>query len=256
MTDLRLFAEVDSTNDALRRLADDGAPEGTVVIAETQSLGRGRQGRRWHSPPGVGLYISVLVRDVGPLDRATRWTLGAAVAVCEACNEVASIAATIKWPNDVQVRGRKLAGILAELRGAERPELVVGCGINALHRAEDFPEDLRPHATSLRQAAGSTDVDREGLAAAFLARFAGVRQQLRSGGWDAVARRWAGLAPGAMDQPVRVHVGDRVFEGRTAGLDPLGGLVVRSLDGATTVVRQVDSVRPLEAGVAELGEGC
>jgi BirA family biotin operon repressor/biotin-[acetyl-CoA-carboxylase] ligase len=171
--------------------------------------------------------------------------LGAAVAACEACNEVVDCGATIKWPNDVQIRGKKVAGVRAEVRGGANPELVLGCGINARHRGDDFPSYVVPWATSLLLASPGAGVDREMVCAVFLRRLGEVARQLATGRWEGVAQRWTRLAPGARDQPVTVTQGGRVFEGRTGGIDSGGGLRVRSADGGATVVRLADSVKPV-----------
>jgi BirA family biotin operon repressor/biotin-[acetyl-CoA-carboxylase] ligase len=138
--------EVDSTNERAKRLALEGAAHGTLVTAEHQSAGRGRQGRAWIAPPGHALLMSLLLRGLG--ERQAMLPLAAAVATCEACERVARVRCEIKWPNDVWVDGRKVAGILLE----GRPQdgwVVLGMGLNVSTAAREFPEELRDHATSL-----------------------------------------------------------------------------------------------------------
>jgi len=230
---------VDSTNDELRRLADRGAPDGSVVVAHAQSAGRGRLGRHWHSPAGLGLYLSVLFRGVDPGQPVTRWTLASAVAACRACRSSCGRSVEIDWPNDLVFEGRKLGGILAELRG--RSELIIGTGINVTQREEDLP----PHVTSLSIAAGRIMLDRERLASLYLRELAQVADSLRRAAWDEVARSWLALAPGAVGRRVRVLSPMR-FEGTTAGIDDTGALLVRHGDGTTTAVRMADAVEAAE----------
>jgi BirA family biotin operon repressor/biotin-[acetyl-CoA-carboxylase] ligase len=243
-----------STNDEARRLAAEGAAEGTVVLANTQSAGRGRHGRVWISSPGLGLYASVVLRPVEPVERVTRWTLGASVAACEACREVCGRQVEIDWPNDLVYRGRKLAGILAEMRsaGGLSSDLVIGVGINVHHRDADLPPAIVDRATSLHLIGGTGILEREQLAASYLARFAGIVSELRGGGWDRVVSRWEALAPGSRGLRGRVLPGrredaGRAFVGVTRGLDPDGALVVEDDVGRTRVVRMVDSFVPLES---------
>lgn len=136
----------DSTNERARALVLAGAPHGTLVTAEEQSAGRGRQGRRWEAPPGTALLASLVIRDLD--ERHAVLPLAVAVATCEACEAVAAVECRIKWPNDVWVKRRKVAGILLEGRPQEG-WAVIGAGINVSTRAEELPAGLRAAATSL-----------------------------------------------------------------------------------------------------------
>src|SRR5256714_3422110 len=140
----------DSTNERARELAAAGAPHGTIVTADEQSAGRGRQGRTWVAPAGSAVLMSLVVRDFGP---ETLLPLAAPLAVCDACEAVAAVECRIKWPNDVWIGGRKVAGILVEGRPQEG-WAVVGIGLNVSTTAGEFPEELRAVATSLAAAAG------------------------------------------------------------------------------------------------------
>jgi len=141
----------DSTNERAKELAAAGAPHGTVVTADEQTAGRGRQGRAWSAPRRAAVLMSVIVRDLG--DSAAMLPLAAAVAACEACESVSGVRCEIKWPNDVWVDGRKLAGILVEARPTAG-WAVVGIGLNVSTTEDEFPAELRETATSLRAAAG------------------------------------------------------------------------------------------------------
>ena len=135
-----------STNERARELAIGGAPHGTLVTAGEQSSGRGRQGRTWSSPPGKALLASVVLRDLG--EEVALLPLSAAVAVCEACEAIAPVQCRIKWPNDVWIKGRKLAGILVEGR-PQAGWAILGIGLNVATAEEEFPPELRDTATSL-----------------------------------------------------------------------------------------------------------
>jgi BirA family transcriptional regulator, biotin operon repressor / biotin---[acetyl-CoA-carboxylase] ligase len=155
----RHFAQVDSTNTRARELAADGAPGGIVVTTDEQSEGRGRQGRSWTAPPGKALLYSAILR---PLDeRHLLLPLAVPLAVCEAAEELeAGIECGVKWPNDVQVEGRKLAGVLIEARPQDG-WAVIGVGLNLAIETSEFPPELRETATSLTGAA--VDSAREAL---------------------------------------------------------------------------------------------
>jgi BirA family biotin operon repressor/biotin-[acetyl-CoA-carboxylase] ligase len=145
----------DSTNQRAKELAGAGAPHGTVVTAAEQTAGRGRQGRTWVAPAGAAVLMSVVVRD---LEAATLLPLAAALAVCDAAESCAPVRCAIKWPNDVWIERRKLAGILVEGRPAAG-WAVVGIGLNVSTAAEEFPDELRETATSLRAAGGDAPVE-------------------------------------------------------------------------------------------------
>ena len=154
---IHYFDEIDSTQEAARELAANGAEQGTAVIAERQSAGRGRLGRSWHSPAGVNLYTTIILRPPIPLSEVPRLSLVAGVAAAEALEREAPGLVALKWPNDVWLRGRKCGGIIAEAVTDSRNELacvLLGIGININLAAEHIPEDLRGKATSLRIATG------------------------------------------------------------------------------------------------------
>jgi BirA family biotin operon repressor/biotin-[acetyl-CoA-carboxylase] ligase len=241
---------VGSTNDEVRRLAAGGAPEGTVVVAEAQTAGRGRLGAPWHSPAGTGLYLSVLFRPPGAASETTRFTLASAVAACEAAHAVGAGEVAIKWPNDLLWRGRKVAGTLAELRttGTAVLDLVVGTGFNVAQEEGDFPPGLVRQAASLRMAVGRA-VDRERLLALYLTALLEAAERLRDGDWDAVHARWCALAWRVSGGRVRVLPGRGApaFEAVTEGIDATGALRVRDGGGALRTLSQGESLLHLEA---------
>jgi BirA family biotin operon repressor/biotin-[acetyl-CoA-carboxylase] ligase len=236
-----------STNDDALRLAEEGAPEGTVVLADRQTLGRGRWARVWHSPPALGLYASVVLRPSRPIQELPRFGLAAAAAARDACAAAVEAPVALKWPNDVVAGGRKLAGVLVETRttGQTAAWVVVGVGVNVNHGEGDFPPALRGVATSLRMLAGGRTVDREAIAAAFLCGMAAWNADLGAGRWAGLAAVWAQRAPGLAGMRVRVLPAGWV--GTTRGLTDNGAIAVERPDGSIVSVHQGDSLIPEEA---------
>jgi BirA family biotin operon repressor/biotin-[acetyl-CoA-carboxylase] ligase len=225
---LQCFDEVDSTNTLARSLAAVGAPHGTAVIAEAQSKGRGRLGRAWVSPPGKNLYLSVVLRTELPVERLGQINLAAGVAVCEAVRTWK--AAAIKWPNDVLVDGRKIAGILAEMEGGGPARVViVGIGVNLNTEWADFPDDLRDKAISLRLATGAP-VDRARFTARLLGHLERRYDQLVRDGFAPIASAWRELAP-LIGRAIRVQEREGVVEGTVIDLAEDGALRLRLADG-------------------------
>ena len=224
-----------STNDVASDLASQGANHGTVVVADAQSCGRGRQGRSWHSPPGLNLYMSCLLRPELPPRDTPPLTLVAGIALVEAVSEF-GVSAAIKWPNDVRVRGRKLAGVLTETktRGALLDHVIVGMGVNI--NQTDFPPPLADTATSMCGETGAL-IDREHFLDALLARFEAVFDNYVGGGVGAISSAFAShLEPGRV---TAIVAGMRV-EGRVRGIDDAGALRVIDDTGREHCVRSGD----------------
>ncbi|HTM20379.1 MAG TPA: biotin--[acetyl-CoA-carboxylase] ligase, partial [Kofleriaceae bacterium] len=214
-----------STNDVAAQLAREGAAHGTVVVAQEQTAGRGRMGRRWHSPRGDSLYLSLVVRpDILPR-QVPPITLAAGLAVIDAVNS-AGVAASLKWPNDVLVGERKLAGILTEMstRGERVDHVIVGIGVNLAARA--FPPELAGGATSIALAGG--DVDPAAFERALLAGLERWLDRFLVGGPPAIADAWTAAARLG---PVRVDDGERALVAEAVGLDGDGALIVVDTDG-------------------------
>lgn len=148
---IHFYESVESTQKEAHRLAYDGAPEGTVVVAEEQRTGRGRLGREWFSHPKRGVWMSMIVRPDLPPQKAPQFTLISAVAAANAIEEVTGLHPEIKWPNDILINGKKVVGILTELQAeADKiSSLIIGVGMNVNHDSEDFPKSVRKTATSL-----------------------------------------------------------------------------------------------------------
>ena len=230
-TKFHWFHEIDSTNSYARRLAEQGAPEGEVVVAEQQSRGRGRQGRSWMSPPYLNLYFSVILRPVLPPVHAPQITLTAAVALANAVAAFVSQPPEIKWPNDILIDGQKLAGVLTESScTSERIEFVIlGIGVNVNFPKHQMADDIRERATSLMEVE-QTFVSREQFLRRLiqaLDRCYGILQESRFG---ALAPQWEAYF-GQREQKVKVELEDRVLIGKAKGIDEDGALIVQSADG-------------------------
>ena len=229
---IHVKAQTTSTNDIAKQLARDGAPEGTVVLAEQQHRGRGRQGRSFVSPAGMGIYMSLLLRPQIELRRLPQLTLLAAVATAEAIAEVSSLPVELKWPNDVMIRGKKTGGILTEsvFQADLSPVAIVGIGINVNTALEQFPAELRHQVTSLALAAGRF-VPRLKLIAAILGRLEPLYDTFQQRGLVPILPRW--LHYGRMaGKPVRCSTERGVEEGVVLGLDADGALLIRGRDGS------------------------
>jgi BirA family biotin operon repressor/biotin-[acetyl-CoA-carboxylase] ligase len=229
-SEILVFEETASTNDVVEHLAKSGAREGLVVFAESQTRGRGRRGREWVSPRGKGLWFSVLLRPSLPPTAASRITVAASVAVARAIRETCRVEARIKWPNDVIVNGRKLAGILTELR-AETDEIllaILGIGIDVNCEREDFPSDLARVVTSLKMETGSSQ-DRVSLAVQVLAAL-DEWYELALTDFEAVVDEWAKLCT-TLGHQIVVTMGQRRVEGFAQALDSDGALLVRCDSG-------------------------
>ncbi len=231
--DLRVFDEVTSTNDVAMALADGGAPHGAAVVADRQSRGRGRLGRPWLSPPGVGLWVSVVLRPPVPAALAPAVTLAAGLAAAEAIEAEAMVAAALKWPNDVLLDGRKVAGVLAELRAEDRAvrHVVAGIGINVHQRREDFPADLAEAAISIQMATGRA-VSRVLLLRRLFLRLEAWNQTLAAEGPAPVVAAAAARMP-MLGRPVVAVSGQERWEGRAARLEEDGALLLALPDGGT-----------------------
>ncbi len=241
---LHWFEEVGSTNDVAKKLADEGAAHGEVVVAESQTAGRGRRGRAWASPPGRNLYLSVVLRPELPPSRAAELTLLASVAVCQAVRQ-AGVSAGIKWPNDLVCGGRKLAGILTEL--AADPDrvqwIVLGIGVNVNLRGDDLPGDLRPIATSLAIERGAP-VPRALFAAAVLSALEEWLDRHAEEGFAPVRAAWKEMSD-TLGREVRVRSSAVDLEGLAEDVDEGGALLVRTSAGLERVLAgDVEMLRP------------
>ncbi len=229
--DIRVFQETTSTNDVIERLARDDVKEGVVVFAETQSRGRGRLGRRWTSPPGKGLWFSVLLRPAMQPVEATQLTVASATALRRALASFPGLKPVIKWPNDILIGRKKLAGILTELR-AEPDRIkyaIVGIGVNVNVGEMDYPPELHPVATSLQTELGRP-VSRPDLAVTMLRELDRDYRRLHSGQFAEIATEWESHCA-TIGSRVTVRLGDRRVQGLAEALGEDGALLVRTEHG-------------------------
>jgi BirA family biotin operon repressor/biotin-[acetyl-CoA-carboxylase] ligase len=229
-SEILVFEETASTNDVVEHLAKSGAREGLVVFAESQTRGRGRRGRSWSSPRGKGLWFSVLLRPTLPPSSASRITVAASVAVARAIRQLCRVDARIKWPNDVIIGSRKVGGILTELQ-VEADEILIailGIGIDVNCEQNDFPQDVRQLATSLKLESG-TGQDRVALVARVLAALDEC-YQLALTDFETIADEWAKLCT-TLGRHIVVTMGQRRIEGFAQALDGDGALLLRCDSG-------------------------
>ena len=221
-----------STNDEARRLAKDGAAHGTAVVADVQTAGRGRRGRVWASPKG-NLFVSIVLRPrIAPAD-APPLAPAMGLAVAEAIEDVAPLAAKLKWPNDVLVGGRKVAGVLTEslVAGAKLEAVIVGIGVNV---GAELPPELAEIATTLSREA-VRNVRKQEVEDALLAAVVRMCERVAGGGFAAIADDWT-ARDARRGTKVRIDAGGRVVEGVAAGIAPDGGYRVTTASGETVAV--------------------
>lgn len=229
------YTEVDSTNNRAKQLAEEGAPHGTLVMADIQTAGKGRRGRSWSSPSGSGIWMTLILKpDLEP-SRASMLTLVMAHSVTKAIRMVTGLDAGIKWPNDVVVNGRKVCGILTEM-SAEIDfinHIVIGFGINA--NITSFPEEIGKTATSLELEMGQP-VSRADLAASVLEQFEVDYQAFLShGDLSALLTPYNDMLLG-IGQQVRVLQPGHEYTGISAGINRAGELLVKREDGTVTEI--------------------
>ncbi len=226
--------EIDSTNREARRQAEAGAPHGLVVLAERQTAGRGRLTRHWESPAGTGIWMSLLLRPPFSPQRAPRLTLLAALAVCQALQESGVRDVGIKWPNDIMIRGKKVCGILTEMRAdMDRMEwAVVGIGLNVGQR--QFPAELAETASSLYLSCGR-DFDRAALTAGILLAYERNYEILLAEGFAPIRAAWKENCV-TLGRPVTARIFEQCWEGVAEDIDSEGSLLVRQADGELVTV--------------------
>ncbi len=224
------YFQVTSTNDVAHELAQEGAAEGTLVLAEEQTAGRGRLGRSWFSERNNGIYLSLILRPpVRPL-HAPVFNLAAAVAVSRAIEQTCEISADIKWPNDVLIKGKKCCGVLTEMNtDLDRIKyLVVGIGINVNHSV--FPKSLEQQASSLFLEGGRR-FSRIELILALLSHFEEIYFEARQKGRDSILEQWTQRSSFSNGKEVSVDLGERQVRGTTCGLGREGTLRVKLPSG-------------------------
>lgn len=239
------LASCGSTMDEARRLAEQGAEDGTVVVADEQTQGRGRRGRTWFSPRGA-LLATLVVRPASPPASVSLLPLAAGLALVRSIERLTRAPARLKWPNDVWIDGRKVAGVLVETRiVGERVEwALVGLGVNVDVKREDLPSDVRDIATSLSMWRGG-HVCGPALLKIWLEQFESLYQEIEAGRGNRIVSEAESRLVG-LGEEVRVHTGEGVVSGVALRLGASGELVVRA-DGGERAFREGDCelVRPL-----------
>ncbi|MDY6911149.1 MAG: biotin--[acetyl-CoA-carboxylase] ligase [Chloroflexota bacterium] len=229
--EISYFREVTSTQATAKALAAQGAIEGTLVVAEVQSGGRGRIGRIWTSPPG-GIYLSVILRpDVKPTE-APRLPLLAGVAVAQAIGQITSLNPKLKWPNDIVVNGRKAGGILTEM-SAEIDRLnwvIIGIGLNVNTQKAHFSGEVQGIATSLFEEGGEC-VPRVKLLQHILIEIESLYEEFLASGFEFIRQRWKAMSDTIGAQVVVRYAKDQVT-GQAVDLDTDGALILRKEDGS------------------------
>ncbi|MHB8909650.1 MAG: biotin--[acetyl-CoA-carboxylase] ligase [Syntrophales bacterium] len=227
------FAQTDSTNVRAREIAAEGAPEGTIVIAEEQLQGKGRRGRVWYSPAGEGIYVSVILRPSVQPYEAPQLVLMTAVAAAETLLAHAAVPAAIKWPNDILVGGKKIAGILTEMSvDMDRIDyVIIGMGLNVNTPAEALPPEIAGIATSLRAETGRA-FSRVELLRTYLEELEGYYALFRERRFEKIRERWLELAK-IIGRQVRIAGIEQTYEGEVVDVDPNGFLILKSPDGTT-----------------------
>lgn len=225
---LHAFLSVTSTQDEARRLVED-SPEGTLVIAEEQTQGRGRGGKSWQSPAGMGLWLSLVLRPGrSPVDWPTLPSV-AGLALIEALRDLHGLSANLKWPNDVWIGDRKVAGLLAESQ-PNAGWVILGMGVNVHQERDDFDPEIRDQATSLAQVLGREAPSRPALLASFLKRFAAMYDEFKERGPDVFRGRLVEKEL-TLGRSITLHLDDDTVHGVVEDLGPRGELCLRLPDG-------------------------
>ena len=224
--------ETGSTNDDLKALARQGAPHGTVIIADRQNGGHGRMGRSFHSPGGVGIYFSILLRPECPPGQLMHLTCATAVAMCDAVEKAAGFRPGIKWTNDLVHGKHKLGGILTELGLSARgcvDYAIIGIGINCCQRKEDFPEEIRGIAASLSMVT-EREIDRAAVAAAMMDSLVAMDRTLLTEK-ALILDRYRRDCITIGREISLLRLGEAVRHGKAVDMDDDGGLIVEFSDG-------------------------
>lgn len=238
------FTQTDSTNQRAQELGEQGAEHGTVVIAEGQSAGRGRMGRAWSSPTAVNIYTSILLRPKILPIQAAQLTFLSAVAVARTVEAISDIQVAVKWPNDILLGGKKIAGLLneisAEMEGIHY--VVLGIGVNLNMTEDQFPDDLRYPATSLLLATGQR-VDRLAFIQELYRQLDGLYLLFCQQGFIPIRLAWEALFE-MVGLQVSVDCGGTIFSGAVEGIAEDGALLLRLASGDQQQIYSGD-VRPL-----------
>ncbi|MCA8914792.1 MAG: biotin--[acetyl-CoA-carboxylase] ligase [Planctomycetes bacterium] len=226
---LKIYEQVTNTNESAWEFIESEPKfrDGTVILAESQTRGRGRMGREWHSAPGTGLWFSVILKCSIPGDKLAFLTSGAALAIANMLQQFIHLPAEIKWPNDVMIRGRKVCGILVEARSNHPDVYVLGIGLNVNQARTDFPENLRETATSLRlERPGARPLNRVRVLRPLLFYLERVYLQIKKKKWERLAEAWSEFVHMGGKQ-VSLQQGGEEFRGTVMRLHPSEGITLK-----------------------------
>jgi BirA family biotin operon repressor/biotin-[acetyl-CoA-carboxylase] ligase len=229
--EIQVFQETTSTNDVIEKLARGEVKEGAVVFAESQTKGRGRLGRKWISPAGKGLWFSILLRPSLPPREVTQLTVASATALRRAIQSLTALAPVIKWPNDILLYDRKVAGILTELSGEEDrvKYVILGIGVDVNLDEGDFPAELKSMVTSLKAELGQP-VPRAELATAIMRALDADYARICAGDFTSVANEWEEHCS-TIGKDITIQTGGRRIRGRAESLGEDGALLLRTDHG-------------------------
>lgn len=241
-----LHESLASTQNAARELAEAGAREGALVIADHQTSGRGRMGRGWVSPPGKGIWMSMIMRPPVPIHCAPQLTLLTAVALCRSLRQLTGLDIGIKWPNDLLIDGRKISGILLESAAEDErlKYIVAGIGISVNLNERDYPEDVLAKATSLRIASGSV-YNRAEIIASFMEEWEQLYDLFLQEGFGHIATLWESLSV-TIGKTVKLTTPQGELTGVPVGLDASGAILVRRTDGVVTPIFSAEMGEPTD----------
>ncbi|KIL44178.1 biotin--[acetyl-CoA-carboxylase] ligase [Jeotgalibacillus soli] len=234
------YQTLDSTQKIAHQLAQESAPEGTLVIAEEQKTGRGRMSRQWYSPPGTGIWMSLLLRPELPPQKAPQFTLITSVAIVQAIEEVCGLQVQIKWPNDLLIDGKKITGILTELQAdSERIySLIIGMGMNVNQKQADFPEELHEIATSLALAKGEP-VSRAKLVQRVLFHIERYYKMYMDKGFEPIKLLWESYAV-TIGKHITARTLHDSISGVALGITDEGVLLLEDKDGVVHPIYSAD----------------
>ncbi len=236
---IHCFSEVSSTNDLAKEMATMGAKEGTVIVAETQTCGKGRLGRKWASPRG-GIWLSTILRPKLSAKDVPKLTLMTSLVVAKTISQLFNLKTEVKWPNDVLVNAKKVCGILTEANtsGDITNFVVVGIGINANVELDSLPKQARENATSLKHEL-KREIDREQILRVLLEKMEHYYVMLAEGKFNPILKEWKSLC-GFLDSYVEVTSWEEKIEGWAIDVDENGALIIRLQDGTLRKVLSGD----------------
>jgi len=238
---IHYFQEIGSTNDEACRLGREGAPEGTVVVVNSQSAGKGRLQRSWFSPPGCNIYTSVILRpEFNPAD-APQITIMAGLAAAQMIETYCPRKTRIKWPNDILLHGKKVCGILAQMQaGADKIDFVVlGIGINVNIAADEFPPEIKNIATSIAAQTGVFQ-SRQDLLINLYKNLSKWYKTLTSNGFEIIRQEWLKMAS-LTGCEIQVKFRDEIIKGKALTIDERGALVMSDSKGKTVKILAGDA---------------